>query len=594
MVAGLFPPFNAVGLAWLALAPLLAALWSMEGKRRGWRGFGLGWLAGSVSSGIQFSWLAEVSTLGAVLLPLYLGLFWGLFGAYAATLGNPWGSPTPHAAADPRAARRERMLAIAPAKPSGPAFGSLRTAACHGAVWAGLEWLRGWLFTGFGWNPLGAAFHQTPVVAQAADLLGVAGLSLLLVFFQAVAVQTARRLWQSSRDGRRRTRWDFIAAAIVVALTLGYGMVTTAMERKRESVRLKALLVQLNVPQDAARMQWEDLDIHRAYEEDTLKALEDLTQANERTLQQAMERNTEGQVGMRWPDWVIWPESSMRGRILKASDGSWGAHQENINTLAAVRTGGPFSLIYGAIELEATAAPDGNLLPKPDGGMYNCLVAMDPEDDLQTYRKNHLVIFGETIPFMDSLPFLKAIYEQQSGAEYLGSFNSGGSYEPLTLKAANTPVGIIPSVCFEDTVPRLARKFIRSGPQVIVNITNDGWFKESIAAAQHFANARFRAIELRRPMLRCANTGVSAAVDTTGSTSHPDDPRVSQILTDSGGGHFTRKSQLVELNVPLKPATTLYSLIGDAGIIALAALALVHSILSRPPRPRAATTPADS
>lgn len=61
MVAGLFPPYNAVGLAWFALAPLLAALWSLEGKRRALRGFGLAWLAGSVSSGAQFSWLAEVS-----------------------------------------------------------------------------------------------------------------------------------------------------------------------------------------------------------------------------------------------------------------------------------------------------------------------------------------------------------------------------------------------------------------------------------------------------------------------------------------------------------------------------------------------------
>lgn len=584
MVAGLFPPYNAVGLAWFALAPLLAALWSLEGKRRALRGFGLAWLAGSVSSGAQFSWLAEVSWLGAVLLPIYLGCFWGLFGAYAATLGNPWSQEQPKPEADPHEARRERMLAIAPPKKSGAALASLRAAACAGAVWAGLEWLRGWLFTGFGWNPLGVAFHQTPVVAQFADLLGVLGISLVVVFFQAVLVQTARRLTQSARDGRRRSRWDFVGAAVAVALMLGYGIVTTGIEKKRASVRLKALLVQLNVPQDAAQMHWDDLEIHRAYEDDTLKALENLTQSNEKSLQQAMEHTTDGQVALRWPDWVIWPESAMRGRILKASDGSWGAWQENINTLAAVRTGGPFSLIYGAIELEGIPDTDGNIIPKPDGGMYNCLVAMDPDDHLQTYRKNHLVIFGETIPFMDSLPFLKEIYKQQSGTEYLGSFNSGGSFEPLSLKAADTMVEIIPSVCFEDTVPRLTRKFTRQAPQVIVNITNDGWFRESAAAAQHFANARFRAIELRRPMLRCANTGVSAAIDTTGSTAHPDDPRVPQVLSDPATGHFTRKSQLVELNIPLRPATTLYGLIGDAGIIALAALALIHSLLSRPRR----------
>lgn len=585
LVAGLFPPFNAVGLAWLALVPLLAALWSLTGSHRAWRGFGLAWLAGSLSSGIQFSWLAEVSTAGAILLPLYLGCFWGLFGAYAATLGNPWSRPAPPAT-DSRTAHRERLAAAPAAKAGSPAWSSLRTAASHGAIWAGLEWLRGWLFTGFGWNPLGVAFHQTPVMAQAADLLGVLGLSLLLVFFQAVLVQTAHRLWQGTRDGRRKSRLDFIASAMVVALTLGYGMVTSSMEHRRESVRLKALLVQLNIPQDAAQMQWDDLEIHRAYEDDTLNALEALTTANEQTLRQAMENTTEGQLGLSWPDWVIWPESALRGRIFRAADGSWGAWQENLNTLAAVRTGGTFSLIYGANELEAVADNHGQLVPKPGGRIFNSLVAMNPDDDLQSYRKNHLVIFGETIPFLDTLPFLKTIYEQQSGAEYLGSFSSGGSFEPLRLPAAGTSIGIIPSVCFEDTVPRLTRLFVRPGPQVIVNVTNDGWFKQSVAAAQHFANARFRAIELRRPMLRCANTGVSAAVDTTGSTAHPDDPRLTQVVTDANGSPFTRKSMLVELKVPLHPATSFYSFIGDAGIIGLTALALIHSILTRQRRIR--------
>jgi apolipoprotein N-acyltransferase len=513
-----------------------------------------------VSSGIQFSWLAEVAWLGAVLLPLYLGVFWGLFGVYAATLGNPWRRP---AAAD-------RML-----------LPSLAAAAAHGAVWAGLEWLRGWLFTGFGWNGLGVAFHRTPVLAQAADLLGVAGLSLLLVFFQAVLVQAARRLWDGLRDGRRRPRWDFIAAVAVVAAVIGYGLITSAAERRRESVRLKALLVQLNIPQAAARMQWDDLTIHRSYEDDTLAALEKLTQEDEQALQQALGQDTEGQVRLRWPDWVIWPESAMRGRILRADDGAWGAWQGNLDTLATVRTGGTFNLIYGAIELQALPNAAGDLVPKPDGAMFNSLIAMDPDDELQSYRKHHLVIFGETIPFMETLPFLKAIYEQQSGAEYLASFTSGTSFEPLRLLAGGTEVGVIPSVCFEDTVPRLARRFVRGGPQVIVNVTNDGWFHESAAAAQHFANARFRAIELRRPMLRCANTGVSAAIDSTGGTQHPDNPRVSQVLTDDHGSHFTRKAQLVELNVPLRPATTLYSVTGDAGIIALALLALAAGALSR-------------
>ncbi len=602
LVAGLFPPFNAAGLAWLALVPLLAALWSLDGPRRGWQGFGLAWVAGSVSSAVQFSWLAEVSTAGAALLPLYLGCFWGLFGAFAATLGNPWhqaastpppaghdlGHPhqphDPHQRPDVRAARRARMLAVAPGRRAGIILPSLRTAGCHGAIWAGLEWLRSWLFTGFGWNPLGVAFHQTQVMAQAADLLGVLGLSLLLVFFQAVMVQAGHRLLETTRTGRRMPRWDFAIAVLIVGLVVSYGIVRTTTEGRRSSVRLKALLVQLNIPQDAAEMSWDDLAIHQGYEDDTIAALNAIAEATDEALRKALEKSDEGQLSLHWPDWVVWPESAMRGRLLRSDNGAWGSYQENLNSIAAIREAGTFSLIFGAIELEAI--PKGeDLIAKPGGGMFNSLAALPPDDKLQTFRKHHLVIFGETIPFENSLPFLKKIYEQQSGTSYNGSFTAGDSFEPLTLTAGSRPIGVIPSVCFEDTVPRLTRRFTRPGPQVIVNVTNDGWFRQSAAAAQHFANARFRAIELRRPMLRCANTGVSAAVDSSGSTAHPDTGKP-QILADATGNTFTRGTLLAELNVPLEPTITLYSLIGDAGIIGLAVVAFVSTLLTRKPRPQ--------
>lgn len=117
-------------------------------------------------------------------------------------------------------------------------------------------------------------------------------------------------------------------------------------------------------------------------------------------------------------------------------------------------------------------------------------------------------------------------------------------------------------------MPRLTRQFVRRGPQVIVNVTNDGWFGESAAAEQHFANARFRAIELRRPMLRCANTGVSAALDSTGSARHPETGE-RQVLVDGEGSHFTRGSLLTELDVPVNPTVSPYAVIGDWGVIVL-------------------------
>lgn len=570
MAAVLVPPFDWSGLVWVALVPLLVALWSVDGRRPGWQGFGLGLLAGAVSFAIQLSWLAVVSPLGAVLMPLYLGGFWGVFGAVAATWGNPWrrsAAAIEMPAGDARAARRERMMGMELAQPGSGAGRSLRLAFALGSVWAGLEWLRGWLFTGFGWNSLGVAFHETLVMAQAADLLGVAGLSLLVVFFQAVLVQSGRRILEGARDGQLRPRWDFGVAALVVALVISYGIIRIATVGRLESVRLKTLLVQINIPQDAARPLWSPLEVHMAYEEETLDALAALQERDAERLREAIGETDEGALTLSWPEWVIWPESALTGRLLRTDDGAWGTWRENIETITRVREAGPFTLFYGTTEVEAVTDGDA-LLARESGRIFNSLVAMTPADELQVFRKIHLVIFGETVPFVNSLPLVRKIYEQQAGIAYSGSFSPGESYAPLPIQGAGRVLGVIPSVCFEDTVPRLKRRFLRDGPQVIVNITNDGWFDESAAAAQHFANGRFRAIELRRPMLRCANTGVTAAIDATGSTAHPD-TGARQILVDASGNHFTRGTLLAELDVALDPPITLYALIGDWGVILL-------------------------
>ncbi len=561
MAAALIPPFDMVALAWICVLPMLAALWSLPARRAGLRGFALGWLAGFVCFGIQVSWLATVSWVAAIILPAYLALFWAAFGAFSATWGNPW---------------RKRD---AGGRPTGTAAASLCVAFQLAAVWAGLEWLRGWMLTGFGWNGLGVAFHETLVIAQAADIFGVAGLSFLLVFFQSVLLHAGRRLLQGL-DRHRLARWDFAFAVMLVAAAMCYGIVRTAIEGNRESIRLKTLLVQINIPQDAAHVLWEAHEVHMAYEEETLSALREIAARDEETLRAAIESGESTRIDLEWPDWVMWPETALTGRILMTDDGVWGTWHENLETIRRVRESGPFHLIYGINELEAEILPDETLAWKENGRVWNSLAVMDPDDELQTFRKHHLVIFGEYIPLVDTFPILRRIYEQQSGAAYAGGFTAGESFEPLEIETHGRTIGAIPSICFEDTVPRLKRKFVRPGPQVIVNVTNDGWFDESAAAAQHFANARFRAIELRRPMLRSANTGVSAAIDTRGSTVHPDDGSDQRIL-DESGSHFTRGSLLTELDIPLRPGFSLYALAGDWPLIGMALAGLAWAAARR-------------
>ena len=537
-------PISSLAMTPFGVVILLASLWSFKGPRQKWKGFGFGFLVGVIAFAIQLHWLSVVSWLGAIVLPIYLGLFFGVFGAFAASIGNPWRQPG-----------RKSHLGITFA---------------NAAVWAFLEWLRGWLFTGFGWNVLGVAFHDTPWIAQAADLLGVCGISLLLVWAAGLLIMAEERWrlsggWSGSKNWiGNTTGWqDGVAAYLIIILVLGYGWFRIRQENNRETIPLKALLVQVNIPQDAAQRLWDPTQIHMAYQEDTLAALEKAKAAGQ------------------FPDWVIWPESALTGRIMRTDDGGWGTWQENMETISNVREPGDFTLIYGVNELEAVEDTDGNLLPKPEGKAYNSMAVMSPQDHLQTFRKHHLVIFGETIPFVDTIPFLRKIYEQQAGVRYGGSFSQGTSFEPLPVLAGRATVGIIPSVCFEDTVPRLLRRFVQPGPQVIVNVTNDGWFNESIAAKQHFANARFRAIELRRPMIRCANTGVSVFLTSTGSS---DDPKTGESRILKGpphGDHFTRNTLLSTLEIPINPPTTLYAMIGDWGIIGLGALGLLFAFGNR-------------
>lgn len=580
-VGVLLPPYDLGGLVWVVVIPLLVALWSLEEKRAGWKGFGLGWLAGMLGFLINLHWLGEVSHLGWVLLSAYLALFSGLWGALLANWANPW-RVVEVPKDETGVARKIREKTQAAGEGKGAHWRqsgrSLKYGFVAAACWCGFEWLRGWLFTGFGWNGLGVAFHQTPVMAQSADLLGICGLAFVPVFLQAVIVQTGRRLWCETRAGKRRPHVDFGVAVLLVALSFCYGVWRIYSVGKGESIPLKVLLVQLDIPQDATKRLWSPYEVHVGYEEETLAALEAIEDEDTVSIMAAAENG--GEVSLRTPDWIMWPESSLNGRILRSEDGGWGMYDENMQTLSLIRDAGEFAMILGLNEIEAEFLGP-NLVMMENARVWNSLVVLTPEFELSTARKQHLVIFGEYIPLVEELPFLKKIYEQQAGVEFGRAFSKGESLDPMPVNVRGQEIGLIPSVCFEDTVPRLMRRFVRHGEtQLIVNVTNDGWFKDSPAAAQHFANARFRAIELRRPMIRCANTGVSAAVNSLGSTAHPVNGE-RQELRDEKGNHLTRGWLLAELEIPKVPIMSLYATIGDSGVIVLGVCGLLMGFLGR-------------
>jgi apolipoprotein N-acyltransferase len=575
-MALLFPPFRAGDLVWVVFIPLLVALWSLGPRRRKRAAGLLGFLTGVAFFLPNLAWLRTVSDVGWIMLSLYLAVFPALWAVFAATLGNPWRGPEPLPDDGP--------IVRMPLPEQGGgrwavSLRSLRFAFACAAVWTGLDWLRGWLFTGFGWNTLGVAFHETPVIAQAADLLGATGLSILPIFLQGVIVQAGRRLARGARSGSLRTHYDFGLAALLVAVVTSYGIWRISTQGQGESIRLRALLVQLNIPQEASRQLWSPEEIHVGYEDETLAGLQAVEDADQRRLQAALEKGDEGGIELTTPDWIVWPETALNGRIFRTAGGEWGTTMENEVTIGRVREAGDFTLVTGVNEVESELTEQG-ILMMPDARVWNTLAVLPPDGPLELFRKRHLVIFGEYIPFVERLPFLAKIYEQQAGVPYQGAFSAGDSLEPLPAAVRGEAFGIIPSVCFEDTVPRLLRKFVRGGPQIIVNVTNDGWFKESPGALQHFANARFRAIELRRPMLRCANQGVTAAINAAGLTLGPDDGR-RQELRDANGSPFTRGHLLAEIDIPKNPPLTLYAVIGDWGVIVLALTGFLLSLRGR-------------
>jgi len=111
----------------------------------------------------------------------------------------------------------------------------------------------------------------------------------------------------------------------------------------------------------------------------------------------------------------------------------------------------------------------------------------------------------------------------------------------------NGDVRVAPLICFEDTVGDLVRRFVVNGANLLVDITNDGWFLHSSGSGQHLANAIFRCVENRRPMVRAANTGVTCFVNEFG--------RVTQILQDDTGNTFTEGVLTGDINVPLSTAS---------------------------------------
>ena len=363
------------------------------------------------------------------------------------------------------------------------------------AAWVALEYLRSHLLSGFGWNLL--AYSQTPwtPVIQLADLTGPWGVSCLLVLVNVALAHALARA-----RGARRTG---LVAALAVLAALGYG--SWRLRSLPDGPAVTAAVLQGNIPQ---AQKWDE-----AYTERILAQYERLTR--------------EASAGQ--PQLIIWPETSVPGYL--------GLEEALTQRVIALAREGGVPLLVGA--------PMGRLRGTA-WELTNSAVLVDAGGALeQRYEKLHLVPFGEMVPFEQALGWVRRVLPP------IGEFSPGRDATVFRLEPL-PPFSAL--ICFEDVFPDLARRFVRQGARWLVVITNDAWFGPSAAAYQHAQASVFRAVELRVPVARAANTGWSGCIDAAG--------RPLGSVADAHGAELFVPGMLT-CEIPAGPGRSLYLAWGD-------------------------------
>jgi len=427
----------------------------------------------------------------------------------------------------------EQMLSQArtsvtpPPSPWTRSTNNLRLALLLAAAWTTLEWLRGWVFSGFGWNGLGVALHDNWPLIQIAELTGVAGLSFLIAFVNVIILTTAYRLVVEARTRVMRPHFDFTFTMAAIVGVLVFGFRATQVPSAAKPLRVTA--VQSNVPQN---QKFDPQFTRRIF--DQFRRLSEI----------ALRSNPP-------PELLVWPESSMPGPVL--------VDQESYKFVMDLAADADADFLLGTID------EDG-------GDVYNAAILLSEGGErVQIYRKVHLVPFGEFVPGRHTVPLLARIV----GDQVPGDFKAGKEHAVFTLTSGD--VQVAPLICFEDTIGELARQFVlptetNPGANLLVDVTNDGWFQHSAGSHQHLANAIFRCIETRRPMLRAANTGVTCFINQFG--------RVTQELQDETGSTFTEGVLSGDIKVPSEHELTFYARHGELFAKACAVITLIAIVLT--------------
>lgn len=478
----IFPLPNLYWFSWIAVAPLMVAILrcrapetlhlQMQGNdqprllpARAWQGFALGYACGILWFAGTCYWIFDTmhryggmplpaATLALVLFCLYVALYHGMFGLLLALVAGPEAAGPK--SAGPRAAGYGSKTAAS-------ALSIRRALAAAPFLWVAVELARTRI-TAFPWELLGYSQTANFALTRIATLAGVYGLSFEILLVNSVFAAA----FLAPRAPRKR----LLVAACVAAVILQAGQL---MAPPRAAADHTALLVQPDIPILEGAM-WT-----KEYFQGTLR---DLT---------ALSLHPEGEKSEKRYDLIVWPESPAP---FYTNDPMF---REAVSALAKQSQ---TWVVAGAIGITPAMHSGGT-----NSQIFNSAALVSPQGEwLGRYDKVHLVPFGEYLPFPQLFAFAGGLTKE------VGEFQQGGSRAPLD--AGGQRLGTF--ICYESIFPDEVRQGPLQGADVLVNISNDGWYGDSGAWKQHLEQTEMRAIENDRWLLAATNTGMTAAIDSYG------------------------------------------------------------------------------
>lgn len=371
------------------------------------------------------------------------------------------------------------------------------------------DWLRGHILTGFPWNAFGYGLAANTPLMQGASVVGVYGLGFLAVLIFASPVTLI--------DGRRDGRGLAAIAATLFAVLLAGGIARLALTPAADVPGVKLRLMQPNVAQDS---KWRP--------ENKAQIVADYV---------ALSVGADGK-GLDGITHLIWPESAFPFLLDRDAQAL-----RTIATMLPPET----RLLTGAVRAERPGP--GEVKAR----FFNSLQVLDTDARIEAiYDKSHLVPFGEYLPLrslLASTPLSAFLYPQDDYTAGVG---------PRTLEIGGAPpVG--PVICYEAIFPGAVVEAKRR-PGWMLNVTNDGWFGVTSGPWQHLHQAQLRAVEEGIPLVRVANTGVSAVVDSVG--------RMSRYLGIGERG-------TLDAPLPVASPETIFAKLGGYGYFCMILAALV-------------------